>query len=253
LGVFSTFILKEFVPRFCGTLQKKMSKYLMAVNFNHIRKHAEPQQTAPSLPKVGFYRLGFKRLFDICAVLLAAPIIIPLIAILALMVARDGGRAFYTQKRVGRNGAIYTIWKLRSMVTDADQKLDAYLAGNAEAAAEWQATQKLKRDPRITQIGLILRKCSLDELPQLWNVLTGEMSLVGPRPMMPEQQDMYPGLAYYTQRPGITGSWQVSQRNETTFADRARFDTDYIANMSFTNDMKLMVATVGVVVKGTGY
>ncbi len=225
----------------------------MAINYHNVRKHAQSRPVEPSLHKEGLYQLGFKRLFDVCAVLLALPIIAPLIAVLAIMVARDGGRAFYTQKRVGRNGSIYTIWKLRTMVKDADQLLDVYLAENSEAAAEWHTSQKLKNDPRITPIGRVLRKCSLDELPQLWNVLTGEMSLVGPRPMMPEQRDMYPGMAYYTQRPGITGSWQVSERNESSFADRARFDTDYVANMSFSNDTKLLFATVGVVVKGTGY
>lgn len=225
----------------------------MTMNFQDTRKRAHSRPNAALFPKEGLYHFGFKRLFDICTVLLALPIIVPLIAVLAFMIARDGGRAFYTQKRVGRNGAIYTIWKLRTMVPNADQQLSAYLAKDLDAAAEWQTTQKLKNDPRVTSIGRILRKCSLDELPQLWNVLIGEMSLVGPRPMMHEQRDMYPGMAYYTQRPGITGSWQVSQRNESSFADRARFDTAYIADMSFTNDMKLLFATVGVVAKGTGY
>jgi lipopolysaccharide/colanic/teichoic acid biosynthesis glycosyltransferase len=190
---------------------------------------------------------------DVSFVVLALPLILPLIAILAFLVARDGGRAFYTQKRVGLDGKMYRIWKLRSMVQNADQLLGVHLAQNADAAAEWEETQKLKDDPRITPIGRILRKCSLDELPQLWNVLIGDMSLVGPRPMMPDQRDMYPGLAYYTQRPGITGRWQVSERNDSSFADRARFDTDYISDISFINDMKLLWKTVGVVFKGTGY
>ena len=194
-----------------------------------------------------------KRLFDIAAILVSLPIILPVIAILALMVARDGGKPFYKQERVGLNGKIYTIWKMRSMVENADQLLEAYLATDPAAAEEWHTTQKLKNDPRITRVGRILRKCSLDELPQLWNVFVGDMSLVGPRPMMPEQQELYPGLAYYTARPGITGTWQVSQRNETTFADRARFDTDYVANLSFVNDLRLLAATVRVVFRGTGY
>ena len=201
----------------------------------------------------GPYELGLKRIFDILCVLLAAPFILPLIGVLALMVARDGSTPFYRQKRVGRGGQIYQIWKLRTMVADADALLSDYLANNPEAAAEWALTQKLKQDPRITSIGHALRKSSLDELPQLWNVLIGDMSLVGPRPMMPEQQDMYPGRAYYSQRPGITGTWQVSKRNESTFADRARFDTDYAADISFVNDIKLLLATVRVVLKGTGY
>lgn len=208
---------------------------------------------AAAAATAGPYQMGFKRLFDIAAILVSLPIILPVIAILALMVARDGGKPFYKQERVGLNGRIYTIWKMRSMVENADQLLAAYLETDPAAAEEWHTTQKLKNDPRITRVGRILRKCSLDELPQLWNVFIGDMSLVGPRPMMPEQQDLYPGLAYYTARPGITGIWQVSQRNETTFADRARFDTDYVANLSFVNDLRLLAATVRVVFRGTGY
>lgn len=206
-----------------------------------------------SLLQEGPYELGLKRVTDIAFVLLAAPFVVPLIGVLALIVARDGHAPFYRQDRVGRGGQIYRIWKLRTMVADADSLLNDYLAKNPDAAAEWELTQKLKQDPRITAIGHVLRKSSADELPQLWNVLIGEMSLVGPRPMMPEQQGMYPGRAYYKQRPGITGPWQVSERNESTFADRARFDTDYVANLSFANDIKLLLATVRVVLKGTGY
>lgn len=225
----------------------------MTVDYSEASKHRNPQPIAPSLPKVGPYELGLKRLLDIFFVAIAIPFVAPLIAVMALWVMRDGGNAFYRQERVGRGGKIYQMWKLRTMVADADNALDSYLASCPEAAAEWQLTQKLKKDPRITKVGLLLRKSSFDELPQIWNVLIGDMSLVGPRPMMPKQQDMYPGLAYYEQRPGITGTWQVSERNEGTFADRARFDTEYAANMSFVTDMKLLWATVSVVTKGTGY
>ena len=225
----------------------------MTTHYRNIPDHAKARPFAPVLPAAGPYELGFKRVFDIVAVLLSLPVILPLMALMAFLVARDGGKPFYTQQRVGKGGRIYTIWKLRTMVADADTLLGAYLAQNPEAAAEWARDQKLKDDPRITPLGRILRKCSIDELPQLWNVLKGDMSLVGPRPMMPDQQDLYPGLAYYTARPGITGIWQVSHRNETTFADRARFDTDYIANISLIGDLKLLLATVRVVVRGTGY
>lgn len=225
----------------------------MTIKHDIIQKNAELGQVRASLLRVSLYQLGLKRIFDLCAVLLSLPFVVPLICIFALMVGRDGGPAFYSQERVGRGGKIFRIWKLRTMVTDADNQLKGYLAENPSAAAEWQSTQKLKNDPRITPIGQFLRKCSMDELPQLWNVLSGDMSLVGPRPMLPEQKELYPGLAYYTQRPGITGLWQVSQRNETTFADRARFDTDYIADISFMNDMKLLKSTISVVLKGTGY
>jgi exopolysaccharide production protein ExoY len=201
----------------------------------------------------GVYGRLAKRLFDIFAVLAAAPVVLPVVALLALLVARDGHAPFYRQARVGRGGRVFTLWKLRSMVPNAEARLADYLAQNPAARAEWNTTQKLKRDPRITRFGKILRKTSLDELPQLWNVLTGDMSLVGPRPMMPEQEPLYPGRAYYTLRPGITGLWQISDRNETTFAARAEYDADYARALSFGMDMKILLSTVGVVTRGTGY
>ncbi|MCE8469544.1 sugar transferase, partial [Rhodovulum sulfidophilum] len=136
----------------------------------------------------GAYRKVFKRVVDLTLVLLSAPFSVPLIALLALLVALDGHNPFYTQLRVGRNGRYFRIWKLRSMVPDADRILEAYLASNPAARREWNATQKLRHDPRITRIGRVLRKLSLDELPQLFNVANGTMSLVGPRPMMVKQQ-----------------------------------------------------------------
>lgn len=225
----------------------------MSTDFSETSERSNSRVIVPALPQNGPYKLGLKRVMDTVLVLLSLPFALPLIAFLAFLVSRDGGRAFYSQERVGRGGKIYRIWKLRTMVTNADASLQDYLASNPEAAAEWALTQKLKKDPRITKVGCILRKSSLDELPQIFNVLLGEMSLVGPRPMLPEQVEMYPGRAYFTQRPGITGSWQVSKRNESSFADRARFDTDYVANLSFMNDIRLLFATVRVVVNGTGY
>lgn len=225
----------------------------MTVNYSQIRKHDEPRSLGQALPAKGPYELVFKRVFDVVCVLAALPFVVIIIGIFAVLAARDGGPAFYSQDRIGQNGRTFRIWKLRTMVQNADTMLLDYLQKNPEHAAEWALTQKLKRDPRITKIGFVMRKTSMDELPQLWNVLIGDMSLVGPRPMLPEQKVMYSGLAYYEQRPGITGTWQVSQRNESTFADRVRFDTDYVANMSFSKDLKLLLATVRVVVKATGY
>ena len=125
--------------------------------------------------------------------------------------------------------------------------------GNPEARLEWNSTQKLKADPRITRLGRLLRKTSMDELPQLWNVLIGDMSLVGPRPMMPSQRSLYNGTAYYALRPGITGPWQVSERNEVEFSQRAEFDREYEENVSLLTDLRLLVATTQVVIRGTGY
>lgn len=202
---------------------------------------------------VGAYRAGFKRVFDVLAILGAAPLVIPVMVLLALIVALGGGNPFYTQRRVGLNGHIYTMWKFRSMVANADAALATYLRAHPAARAEWDRTQKLKNDPRITPVGRILRKTSLDELPQLLNVLKGEMSLVGPRPMLPEQQGMYPGTAYYKLLPGITGPWQVSARNETAFAERATFDTGYHNTCTFAGDLKMLLATVAVVTRATGH
>lgn len=201
----------------------------------------------------GPYRRVFKRLFDITAILMAAPVVLPVVAIAALMVARDGGKPFYTQMRVGLAGKRFRMWKLRSMVCDADARMEDYLNSNPSARLEWDSTQKLKADPRITKMGRFLRKSSLDELPQLWNVLIGDMSLVGPRPMMINQQNLYPGTAYYAVRPGITGFWQTAGRNRTTFEARAEYDDAYEAGLSLVTDLKILGATVGVVVNGTGY
>ena len=143
--------------------------------------------------------------------------------------------------------------KLRSMVPDAEAQLQAYLEQNPQAREEWNRTQKLKSDPRITRVGRFLRRSSLDELPQLWNVLKGDMSLIGPRPMMIDQVKLYPGDAYFSLRPGITGPWQVSERNETEFADRARFDSGYLKELSFRTDLNILVRTFGVVMRCTGY
>jgi exopolysaccharide production protein ExoY len=220
-----------------------------------VRVSAHPMHAvaAPRHRRTGIYRNGLKRIFDFSAVLLSLPAIVPLILLLALFVMRNGGMPFYSQLRIGQGGRLYTMWKLRTMVADADARLADHLATDQSARAEWTLTQKLKDDPRITRFGRILRKTSLDELPQLWNVLRGDMSLVGPRPMMPEQAPLYPGQAYYALRPGITGLWQVSERNASTFADRAQYDALYDRDLSFITDLKLLGATVRVVLRGTGY
>lgn len=204
-------------------------------------------------PAQSFYRDVFKRALDLTLVLIAALPVLMVMVVLAAVVALDGKSPIYFQKRVGRNGRTFRMVKLRSMVANADQLLEQHLASNPAARAEWDRDQKLKNDPRITKIGRIIRKTSLDELPQLWNVLTGEMSLVGPRPMMVEQKALYPGSAYYALRPGLTGFWQTSARNESSFADRASFDTAYMRELSLATDIKVLIRTVGVVMNATGH
>lgn len=201
----------------------------------------------------GLYARQIKRPLDIFAVLISSVIVVPVVILLALILAVDGGNPFYSSDRVGRGGRSFRMLKLRTMVHDAEARLEGYLSQNPDARAEWDQTQKLKYDPRVTMLGRFLRKSSLDELPQLWNVLTGDMSLVGPRPMMPEQRDIYPGQAYFVLRPGMTGLWQISDRNNCTFAKRAEFDTEYEACVSFRTDITVLFKTIGAVAHGTGY
>jgi lipopolysaccharide/colanic/teichoic acid biosynthesis glycosyltransferase len=201
----------------------------------------------------GTYRRIFKRVTDVALTVIAMPLVLPMILIAAVVIALDGHNPFYSQQRVGRNGKTFRMWKLRTMVHNADDLLEAYLAENEAARNEWNATQKLKNDPRITVAGRVLRKTSLDELPQLFNVLNGTMSLVGPRPMMLSQRSAYFGKAYFRLRPGITGPWQVSDRNECNFADRVRFDDVYDRALSLKTDVAILLRTILVVLRGTGY
>ncbi|WP_246107430.1 sugar transferase [Puniceibacterium confluentis] len=203
-------------------------------------------------PDARLYRDTVKRIVDLALVAVAAAPVLLVMLILGALIALDGGSPFYLQKRVGRNGRIFMMWKLRSMVANADTMLAAHIAASPKALAEWNHAQKLRNDPRITWIGRLIRKTSLDELPQLWNVLRGDMSLVGPRPMLPEQRVLYPGTAYYALRPGITGFWQTSLRNESSFAERATFDTAYLRQMSLKTDLVVLLRTVRVVINGTG-
>ena len=224
--------------------------------YSHSENQSEIGPRLAALDRPGnwqLYRRFAKRGFDIFIVLMASVPMLLVVGILAAIVAFSGGKPFYRQPRVGYGGRIYTMWKLRTMIRDADATLESYLEAHPDARAEWDSTQKLKTDPRITAIGRQLRKSSMDELPQLWNVLKGDMSLVGPRPMMPEQEVLYSGTAYYRLRPGITGPWQVSERNESAFADRAHFDTLYDQTLSLRTDLSLLCATVRVVLRGTGY
>lgn len=207
---------------------------------------------AVSPPRDGLYRTYVKRAFDVAFVLIIAVPVSLIIAVLAMIIARDGASPFYRQERVGRNGKSFQMLKLRSMVPNADRKLEEYLRQNPAARLEWNEMQKLKHDPRITTIGKFIRKTSLDELPQFWNVLRGDMSVVGPRPMMTHQVALYPGTAYYSMRPGVTGFWQISDRNECSFSERAYHDTNYDKAISFGTDVAVVGRTLLVVAAGTG-
>ncbi|MGR3707196.1 sugar transferase [Sulfitobacter sp.] len=190
---------------------------------------------------------------DLVICILSLPLVTPVIMILATIIAMTGSTPFFSQTRIGQYGRPFRIWKLRTMVHDSDQVIEKYFQGNLDAQEEWRTTQKLKYDPRITAFGLFLRKTSLDELPQIWNVLRADMSLVGPRPMMDNQKHIYPGTDYYNLRPGISGNWQVSMRNESTFVDRAAYDRRYNLTLSLREDTRILKDTVHVVLRATGY
>ena len=201
------------------------------------------------------YQRVFKRLIDTLLVVVSLPIVVLVIGGLALIIRRDGGPAFFVQPRVGLNGEVFPCFKLRTMHVDAEARLAEMCATDPIIAAEWHRDQKLRIDPRITKVGCFLRRSSLDELPQLFNVLRGEMSIVGPRPFLPSQEELYRragGRAYYAMRPGITGSWQVAGRGDTRFVDRVGFDDNYHSRLSFREDLMILLKTVGVVIKSTG-
>ena len=176
-------------------------------------------------------------------------ILSPLLLAIAIMVRRGGGPALYRHKRVGFEGRMFGCIKFRSMDVNGDRILADLLANDADAAAEWAATQKLRNDPRITPIGRFLRHTSLDELPQLLNVLRGEMSLVGPRPVVQSELSFYGENAdyYMLARPGVTGLWQVSGRSDTTYEQRVRLDVWYVRNWSLWHDLAILMKTVPVV------
>ena len=214
-------------------------------------RSASPQAHAGLAPHP-FYRRWGKRSLDLVLVLLAAPFLLPVVALLVLLIRLLDGPAFFGQDRLGQRGRVFRCWKLRTMVPDAEQVLEQHLAENPQARAEWDTYQKLSQDPRITPVGRLLRKTSLDELPQLWNVLRGDMSLVGPRPMLPQQLPLYPGRSYLELRPGLTGPWQVSARHTSAFAERAHYDDQYAAELSLRADLRIIAATFQVVLQGRG-
>lgn len=190
-----------------------------------------------------------KRTVDIIGAIIGCMFLIPLtvvVYIANLITKGDNGPIFYIQKRIGQDGKMFRIYKYRTMVVGADKKLKKYLKENPEAAKEYKEYKKLKEDPRITKIGKILRKTSLDEFPQFVNILKGEMSLVGPRPYLyREKEDL--GEYYYNSitkvKPGITGYWQVNGRNDVDFEERAYMDTYYIERRGIVMDLKIILKT----------
>lgn len=196
-----------------------------------------------------------KRAFDVVACLLGGILILPLLSLIAAAIRIDSrGPVIYKQRRIGRNGRHFDAWKFRTMVVAADRVLEEYLNANPAYRREWESDHKLRHDPRVTSIGRWLRKTSLDELPQIWNALKGEMSLVGPRPIVDAEVVKYGrDFELYTcVRPGISGLWQVSGRNDTTYQQRVDLDSYYVRNWSPWMDIYILIKTIGVIVRGQG-
>lgn len=195
-----------------------------------------------------------KRTMDIVGSILIIIMLSPVLVTLYFLIKRDGGNAIYGHPRIGRNGKTFKCLKFRSMVMNSKEVLEELLKTSPEARAEWEKDFKLKNDPRITKVGAFIRKTSLDELPQLFNVLKGEMSLVGPRPIVQEELERYEeDVDYYLMaKPGMTGLWQVSGRNDVDYDTRIYFDAWYVKNWSLWNDIAILFKTVNVVLNRDG-
>lgn len=208
--------------------------------FNHdvmlMTRNSKLEQPLPRL---------LKRCVDIVGAGMALIALSPLFVVVSLLVRRDGGPAFFGHKRLGMNGKAFACMKFRSMIANSDEVLQKHLNANPEARKEWMQSQKLQNDPRVTRIGEFLRKTSIDELPQLFNVLKGEMSLVGPRPIVVAETDKYHSdiAHYYRVRPGITGLWQVSGRSDVSYNERVQMDSWYVRNWSFWHDVAIIFKT----------
>ncbi len=198
---------------------------------------------------------SLKRGFDVFVSAMILVPLLPLLCLVALAIRLSSkGPILFAHRRIGHGGVAFDCYKFRSMVVDAEQKLHDYLQANPEAAHEWEATRKLSNDPRVTAIGRFLRKSSLDELPQIFNVLRGEMSLVGPRPVVQDELHRY-GLYrvhYLRARPGITGLWQVSGRSTTSYAERVRLDKRYSLQWSLVHDTGILFRTVPALLQQRG-
>lgn len=197
---------------------------------------------------------ALKRPVDLVVSLIIFVLILPLFAILALLVLSTGGPVLYSQTRVGYNGRLFDCYKFRSMKTNADQVLEDVLARDAALRKEWEESRKLRHDPRVTAIGSFLRKTSLDEIPQLLNVIRGDMSMIGPRPVVASEICKYGSAArwYLAVRPGMTGLWQVSGRNDIRYRRRVALDTVYVRRAGVGLDVLILLKTVRVVLFGSG-
>ena len=191
-------------------------------------------------------RYRSKRLMDLGLILLSLPVTLPILILLSLIVLwTTPGPIFYSHRRIGHNGAFFSMWKFRTMCENSAEVLEDFLARHPEARSEWTKTHKLRYDPRVTAIGRFLRRYSLDELPQLWNVVAGTMTLVGPRPIVAAEVEKYgDGFRYYRRvKPGLTGLWQVSGRSQLTYPERVEIDCHYVESWTLRRDFVILART----------
>jgi lipopolysaccharide/colanic/teichoic acid biosynthesis glycosyltransferase len=215
----------------------------------------ERQQRADSGPSDFFRYRVVKRFCDIFLILISLPIILLIVGAVSVVVkASSPGPVFYSHRRIRKGGAFFSMWKFRTMCVNSAEVLEDYLAQHPAARAEWNRTHKLRNDPRITRLGVILRRYSLDELPQLWNVLMGQMSLVGPRPIVAAEVEKYGDCfeRYCRAKPGLTGLWQVSGRSELSYDARVALDCEYVEHWSLTKDFLILSRTFSSVVNQDG-
>jgi Undecaprenyl-phosphate galactose phosphotransferase WbaP len=209
----------------------------------------------PHGPQRTFRYRFLKRGLDIALIVIASPVLLLIFAAIAAAIRIGSpGPIFYSHRRIRHHGMAFTMWKFRTMCVNSAQVLDDYLATHPEARAEWRQTHKLKRDPRVTRVGAFLRRTSLDELPQLWNVFTGSMSLVGPRPIVAAEVEKYGAhfSDYCLVKPGLTGLWQVSGRSSCSYPERVQLDRRYAHNWSLSGDIKILARTFRSVVNQDG-
>lgn len=207
------------------------------------------------MPAASTAALRSKRVVDVALAAMGLMVLFVLFAIIAIAIAAsDRGPVLIRHRRIGKDGVSFPCLKFRTMVTDADRALEQHLAENPAARVEWRETRKLKNDPRVTPLGRVLRDTSLDELPQLINILRGDMSIVGPRPIVADEAVRYGGaIAYYKAvRPGLTGLWQCSGRNDVGYEQRVMLDTRYVQTWSLTQDFAIIIKTIPAVLLSRG-
>ena len=225
-------------------------------SYAEVAVHSLPRlRWAEDSPSELFRYRVIKRVLDVVLVLLCMPVILLVIATVAAMVALSSpGPIFYSHRRIRKNGAFFSMWKFRTMCVNSAEVLEEYLSDDPKARMEWNKTHKLRRDPRITPLGRFLRRYSLDELPQLWNVLTGQMSLVGPRPIVAAEVEKYGDCfnCYCKVKPGLTGLWQVSGRSSLTYDQRVKLDCEYVQHWSLMKDTIILLKTFSSVINQDG-